>query len=135
MMEPLGGMAALALAKIGDRGSVAPLMKALKGSFWEGRDEDVAAYSALAMAKMRVPEAVVPTIELLKTDDEDVLYLACMALGEQGDPRARPALEELRDDRLEVLFYDMEKGDFINTTVGESARAALARIGGAIGPS
>jgi hypothetical protein len=56
--------------------------------------------------------------------------LAAWALGPLDDPETRPVLESLRDDPGEVRLFDPETDRLADRSVGELARAALARRDG-----
>ena len=85
--------AAEALGELGDPSSVGPLMAAFSGDRYSG----VRWKAAEALARIGVP-AIGPLVQALSHPDEDVRWMAAIALGEIGDPQAIGPLVRLLGD-------------------------------------
>ena len=82
---------------------------------WRAKRREVAA----ELGKSRSKDAVDALIEIVETERYDsVLSIAIEGLGEQGDPRAIPALQKVYRDRS------------IDTFVREQAGEAIVELGG-----
>jgi HEAT repeat protein len=93
-----------ALGLIGDRRALAPLVDVLRD---RDRPALLRAMAAEALADLRDPTAVDPLIAALSDELAEVRFFAAFALGEIGDTRALPALQERidRDDANVVPGY------------------------------
>lgn len=75
---------------------------------------------------LRAREAGRYLLPYLQSDDPEIKGLACLALGRLGDRQATSLLTPYRDDsRLLTLYQD---GAFLETSPGELARQAMARL-------
>ncbi len=72
-------------------------------------------------------EAVRYLLPYLESDDPVINGLACLALGRLGDRQTAVAIDPFRHDPRIVSLY--QGGTFLETTVGELARQAMARLG------
>jgi HEAT repeat protein len=88
----------------------------------------VARLAAVAPDALRARAAVRYLLPYLDADDHVVKGLACLALGRLGDGLLTPALPPLVTDQRPISLY--QDGIFLETTVGELAHQAVARLGG-----
>jgi HEAT repeat protein len=99
-----------ALYELGDT-AVLPLIKLLKEAAQEvnGDVDNEPLLSELASALSACPTAVVPLIELLNHENDNVRYEAVWILGEIGDTRAVEPLTELLEDEVVEAEDALEK--------------------------
>ncbi|MDK1032527.1 MAG: HEAT repeat domain-containing protein, partial [Planctomycetia bacterium] len=95
---------AMALAKIGDKRAVGPLLEMLKQEhdyyyIQQHRFEDPRCSAAMALGEMKDARAVAPLIAALKDKNEHLRREAARALGKIGDKRALGPLNEALNDK------------------------------------
>jgi hypothetical protein len=74
-----------------------------------------------------IPYAAPWLVPFTRSDDANHRGLAAWALGPLNAPDAKPDLQNLAGDDAEIRRFDPETDQLVETTVGELARAALAR--------
>lgn len=83
---------ALALGRLGDRGSVGPLIESLED---ETEDPETRLYAAWSLGALEDPAALPTLVRLLDSDDPGMVKMASYALGAIGDRSAAPRLQAL----------------------------------------
>lgn len=91
----------------------------------------VARLAEVAPEALRARAAVRYLLPYLATGDQNVIGLASLALGRLGDTVSLPALTPLIADPRPLSLY--QDGVFLETTVGDVARKAVAELGGHAG--
>jgi HEAT repeat protein len=118
--ESVGESAGMALAKMGTS-AIQPLIGALRAS-----QENVRAYSAMALGEIKDLRAVEPLIGALGDNDEAVRSFAAQSLGMLKDARAvEPLITALGDDSADVrksVAWALAQFDDVRAV--ESLRAA-----------
>jgi hypothetical protein len=77
-----------------------------------------------------IPYAAPWLVPFTRSEDAEHRGLAVWAMGPLDAPETRPALEELLSDEAAFRRFDPETDQLVETTVGDLARAALARRDG-----
>lgn len=91
---PVREEAATTLGKLKLQGALEALIASLSDDYWQVRQK-----AARALGRLKQPRAVSPLIELaLGHSSANLRKEAAIALGEIGDPSARPALEAASED-------------------------------------
>lgn len=116
-------LALIILGNIRDRRAVIPLLDLLE----KENDREMRACIVSALEEMADPRAVDRLIHILETDEADVADRAAQALGNIGDPRAVPALEEAIK-RVERKWVGDSEHEAYDEALAFSSAEALGKI-------